>query len=208
MDFTLALVALVVAGPLMLLVALLLRIQSNGPVLFRQTRLGRNGHPFELLKFRTMSHGSTGAGVTRRGDARVTPTGRWLRAFKLDELPQFINVLRGDMSLVGPRPDLEQFWSLASSSGRQVLSLQPGITGAASLAFRNEEELLAHVDARDLSYFYIQNLLPRKARLDLAYAARATFLSDCSILLKTAMIVFRRHAVSAAILAEYEQVPR
>jgi lipopolysaccharide/colanic/teichoic acid biosynthesis glycosyltransferase len=132
-----------------------------------------------------------GPGVTRRGDLRVTRLGKWLRRWKLDELPQFINVLRGEMSIVGPRPDLEDFWRQATEVERHVLAVKPGLTGAATLAFRNEEELLAHVPESDLVGFYVRDLLPRKARLDCEYAAQADFLSDCRVVLNTiARILF------------------
>jgi lipopolysaccharide/colanic/teichoic acid biosynthesis glycosyltransferase len=129
-----------------------------------------------------------GPGLTRDGDARITRIGRWLRKWKLDELPQLFNVLKGEMSLVGPRPDLEEFWSRASLEDRRILELTPGVTGAASLAFSDEERLLAQVPAEQLTSYYLQDLLPRKARLDREYAARATFRSDCGILLRTVFL--------------------
>ena len=133
-----------------------------------------------------------GPGLTRDGDARVTRIGRWLRKRKLDELPQLFNVLKGEMSLVGPRPDLEEFWSKASLQDRQILELTPGVTGAASLAFCDEERLLAQVSVEQLTSFYLHEVLPQKARLDSEYAARATFRSDCGILLRTVFLPLLR----------------
>jgi lipopolysaccharide/colanic/teichoic acid biosynthesis glycosyltransferase len=185
MDLATSVLGLTLLSPVICVIALAIAIHSGKPVLFRQRRLGRNGREFHLLKFRTMVTAKNGPGLTRDGDARVTRIGRWLRKRKLDELPQFFNVLKGEMSLVGPRPDLEEFWSQASPEDRRILELTPGVTGAASLAFCDEERLLAQVPAEQLASFYLQDVLPRKARLDCEYAARATFRSDCGILLQT-----------------------
>jgi lipopolysaccharide/colanic/teichoic acid biosynthesis glycosyltransferase len=192
MDVVLVIPSLVLTAPLMLLIAFGIRSTSRGPVLFRQWRCGLNEGQFQLLKFRTMEYTSAGLGpgVTRRGDRRVTRMGKWLRKWKLDELPQFINVLRGEMSIVGPRPDLEEFWRQATEVERHVLSVKPGLTGAATLAFRDEEEFLANVPESELVGFYVRDLLPRKARLDCEYAAQADFLSDCRILLNTIARIF------------------
>ena len=166
--------------PLLLVVGILIKVTSRGPALFRQMRLGRNGLEFELLKFRTMTHipGGSGPSLTRRGDARVTPVGRLLRRWKLDELPQLINVVRGDMTLVGPRPDLRKYILALDADHRRILCLKPGVTGMASLSFRDEETLLAGVPAERLESYYVAQLLPRKVQLDLAYAHSSTFLTD------------------------------
>lgn len=187
LDIVVAGIALLITAPLILVIAVAIRITSPGPVLFRQWRCGLKEHQFELLKFRTMKYTRTGSGpgVTRMGDFRVTGLGRVLRKWKLDELPQLLNVLRGEMSIVGPRPDLEQFWRQATESERQVLAVKPGVTGAATLVFRNEDELLAHVPEAELVGFYVRYILPRKAHLDCEYAAQASFLTDCGVLLRT-----------------------
>lgn len=192
LDIMLAALALLVTAPLMFLIALGIRASSHGPVLFRQWRWGLNQHRFQLLKFRTMDNtlAEPDPGVTRIGDIRVTRLGKWLRSWKLDELPQLINVLRGEMSIVGPRPDLEQFWRQATETERQVLAVKPGLTGAATLAFTNEEELLGQIPEGEIVGFYVRYLLPRKARLDSEYAAQASFLSDCRVVLKTVASVF------------------
>lgn len=192
LDIVLATLALAATAPLMLLIAVGIRATSPGPVLFRQWRWGLNGHQFQLLKFRTMQNtqAEPGPGVTRRGDSRITRLGEWLRAWKLDELPQLFNVLRGEMSIVGPRPDLEQFWRKTTEVDRQALAAKPGITGAATLIFSNEEEFLAHIPESELTDFYVRDLLPCKARLDYQYAAQASFWSDCRILLKTVAGIF------------------
>jgi lipopolysaccharide/colanic/teichoic acid biosynthesis glycosyltransferase len=210
LDIAFASLALVVAAPLMLLIAIAIRATSHGPVLFRQWRSGLNGQPFQLLKFRTMQMmaAESGPGITRAGDVRITRVGQWLRKWKLDELPQLINVLRGEMSMVGPRPDLERYWRQTSDLEREVLSTKPGMTGAASLVFRNEEELLAGVPESELAFFYLHRLLPRKAHLDREYAAQSTFWSDCSILMKTIFRIFSNHSFSQEIEKIHEQVPR
>jgi lipopolysaccharide/colanic/teichoic acid biosynthesis glycosyltransferase len=186
MDIILASSALLILSPILLLIGIAIRMTSGNPVIFRQWRSGRYGRQFQLLKFRTMHAGNPEAPrVTRSGDSRVTPIGKCLRKSKLDELPQLFNVLRGEMTLVGPRPDLDEFWEQTSPSVRQALALCPGLTGSASLVFRNEEVLLAQLAPEQLSSFYIDKVLPAKAELDLEYAAQATFLTDCTILLRT-----------------------
>ncbi len=180
-------------APLMAVVAVLVRMTSRGPVLFRQSRCGKDGQIFQLLKFRSMRHldGCAGPGLTAAGDNRVTPLGRLLRKWKLDELPQLLNVLRGDMTLVGPRPDLPEYLAGADHASRQVLRLRPGITGWATLQHRHEEALLAAVPPSEVEKFYIRVLLPKKARLDLEYGARATFWGDLRILALTCRAVVR-----------------
>jgi len=173
--------------PLMALISAVVALTSRGPVLFRQTRLGKNGRSFQLLKFRTMLYNrkDCGPGVTRSGDPRITPVGKFLRRCKLDELPQLLNVLRGDMSLVGPRPDLPEFLQALAVDHRGLIALKPGVTGWATLQFRNEEELLASVPKEHLLSYYTETVLPLKAQLDLAYAQRATLRSDLGILWRT-----------------------
>jgi len=177
--------------PLMAIVAALIKSTSPGPALFRQERLGKNGGQFHLLKFRTMHHGrrALGLGLTRHGDPRVTRVGRFLRKWKLDELPQLFNVLRGEMSLVGPRPDLPKYFQGLRAEQRLVLSLSPGMTGAASLRFRNEEMLLADVAPEQLESFYVNTLLPQKIELELEYARCANLFTDTAMLLRTAAAV-------------------
>jgi lipopolysaccharide/colanic/teichoic acid biosynthesis glycosyltransferase len=194
-DICCALVLCAAAAPLMVILALVAKASSRGPFLFRQNRIGKNGEEFPLLKFRTMypfTGSNPGAFLTRSGDSRVTPVGRRLRQWKLDELPQFFNVLMGDMSLVGHRPDMSKYIQTLTGQDRNILNFRPGITGPASLRFRNEEQELAKVPPEEMEQFYISNLLPQKIRIDLEYAERATFLSDCGILLRTAFLVLGR----------------
>jgi lipopolysaccharide/colanic/teichoic acid biosynthesis glycosyltransferase len=190
LDLLCTIPALVALAPVMLLVAASVRLSSGSPVLFRQKRFGRDGSEFECIKFRTMTH-STGVGVTQAGDARVTGLGRVLRRWKLDELPQLFNVIRGEMSLVGPRPDLPEFIAELDSASRRALALlTPGITGWATLHFRNEEELLGKIPPEELRSYYVHKMLPQKVELDVDYGSRATFWSDLMILLRTVRAIF------------------
>jgi lipopolysaccharide/colanic/teichoic acid biosynthesis glycosyltransferase len=191
LDLACATALLLVSAPIMVVAAALVKASSPGPVLFRHRRSGKCGSQFELLKFRTMVDGAPaiGPGVTRKGDPRVTRVGRWLRKWKLDELPQLINVLRGEVSLVGPRPDLPEYLAELPPSQRRVVHLKPGLTSPATLRFRNEESVLAQVAPEAVLKFYLGTLLPQKITLDLEYAASATFLTDLSLLLRTATAI-------------------
>jgi lipopolysaccharide/colanic/teichoic acid biosynthesis glycosyltransferase len=179
LDFSVAAFALLFCGPLFVIVAIAVRISSPGPALIRQQRKGVNGRPFTMYKFRSMLVGSErGSTITVNGDARITGVGAFLRRYKLDELPQFWNVVKGDMSLVGPRPKLPQH------EGHK-LPWRPGITGPATLKFRDEEELLSSVPRQQLEGYYETLIKPAKVLIDFEYMQRATFISDCTILLKT-----------------------
>lgn len=174
---------LILVAPALGIIAIAVRLTSPGPVIFRQQRVGQNRKLFTIYKFRTMVQNSEalGPGHTAKGDPRVTLVGRVLRRFKLDELPQLYNVLRGDMSLVGPRPKLPNHDPAA-------MACRPGVTGAATLAFRFEARILSEVPAERIEGFYQQYIAPHKIRLDSEYMERATVLSDISLLLAT---VFR-----------------
>jgi len=190
-DLACGLPALLVSLPLLLIIAVAVRLTSKGPVLFRQDRVGRNGRQFKLLKFRTMTQGMAGPSITARGDSRVTVVGRALRKTKLDELPQLLNVISGEMSLVGPRPELAEFLLELPPGQRNVRELRPGLTGLATLHFRHEEELLAQVPPERLRDYYTKTLLPQKIRLDLEYAGKASFLMDVTILLRTVLAIVK-----------------
>jgi lipopolysaccharide/colanic/teichoic acid biosynthesis glycosyltransferase len=184
-DVVTASTGLLLLAPVLAVIAALIKLDDGGPVLFAQTRVGRFGRPFRMLKFRTMvtDAGQRGGLLTVRGDPRITRSGRVLRATKLDELPQLVNVLIGHMSLVGPRPELEKYVALYDAAQRQVLELQPGITDPASIAYRDENALLAR--APDPEEFYIREVMPDKIRINLEYAERATPLTDVAIVGKT-----------------------
>jgi lipopolysaccharide/colanic/teichoic acid biosynthesis glycosyltransferase len=192
-DIFVASLAFLLCFPLMVLIAALVALTSRGPVLFRQKRVGENGREIELLKFRTMLDNANkrGPGVTRSGDPRITSVGRVLRRCKLDELPQLLNILLGDMSLVGPRPDLAEFCQALRPEHRLVLTLRPGLTGWATLQFRHEEELLAAVPKEQLLQYYRDAVLPQKAELDLVYAEKASFAGDFGILWSTFLTLSR-----------------
>jgi lipopolysaccharide/colanic/teichoic acid biosynthesis glycosyltransferase len=161
---------------------------DRGPFFYRARRIGRGGRPMTVLKIRTMRHGAGGSRLTRAIDERTTPIGRVLRRYRLDELPQLWNVLRGDMSLVGPRPEDPTFVDLADPLHRAVFLAKPGITGPAQLAFRNEATLLDRPDADE---FYRTSILPAKLRLDAAYLAHPTIREDIRWLARTVISVFR-----------------
>jgi lipopolysaccharide/colanic/teichoic acid biosynthesis glycosyltransferase len=188
MDLLLACVLLLLSFPLVVIIAVLVRWSSPGPILFRQQRLGQGGQRFELLKFRSMRHVSSASGpeVTRAGDPRVTSLGRWLRRYKIDEIPQLLNVFRGDMSLVGPRPEVVRYLPELQALHMPILVLRPGLTGAASVQYRNEESVLAQVCPDQLEEQYIK-LLRIKADADWSYAQRASLARDLQMLCRTVM---------------------
>jgi lipopolysaccharide/colanic/teichoic acid biosynthesis glycosyltransferase len=195
-DICCAIVVCTAAAPMMVILALVVKASSRGPFLFRQNRIGKNSQEFSLLKFRTMySHNGDNSGplLTRSGDSRVTRVGRWLRKWKLDELPQFVNVLKGEMSLVGHRPDMSKYMQTLTGPDRNIMHFRPGITSPASLRFRNESQELAKVPPDEMEQFYVSSLLPQKVRMDLDYAEHATFLTDFRILLRTAFSVLWSH---------------
>lgn len=184
-DIVVALIALIALSPLLLILSLAVGMTSGLPVLFCQRRIGQGGRPFMILKFRSMVVDADRAGlsITAAGDSRITPIGRIMRKLKLDELPQLWNVLRGDMSLVGPRPEVPRYVAKYSPDQRRVLALKPGITDLATIEFRNEEALLRA--AEDTESYYMEHCLPRKIELNLTYAARASFWSDIVIIART-----------------------
>jgi len=178
-------------SPVFLGIALAIKLDDGGPVFFRQSRIGYNGRPFTMWKFRTMvvDAAQRGGLLTVEGDPRITRVGRWLRKTKLDELPQVWNVLKGEMSFVGPRPEVSKYVALYSEAQRRVLELVPGITDPASIRFRHENELLAL--SPDPERTYIEVVMPEKIRLNLEYAQKSTIWSDFFIILQTFFVLFR-----------------
>jgi lipopolysaccharide/colanic/teichoic acid biosynthesis glycosyltransferase len=196
-DVAVSLAALIFLSPVFLVIALAVKLTSPGPVLYRGPRIGRFGAEFSILKFRTMRSGAAGPSITRAADPRVTPVGRFLRRWKLDELPQFVNVLRGEMSLVGPRPEAPEYVLLYTEEERNVLRVRPGITSPASLRYRDEESLLMGEEWRDA---YVNRIMRDKLRIDLEWLDRRTFASDLRLLVRTAASFFssRRDRDTAA----------
>ena len=183
-DIFLSLLVLSISSPLFLLVAIAIKLESRGPVFFKHERVGLNSQRFQLYKFRTMVENAAqiGPNITREGDPRITRVGKLLRSWKIDELPQFINVLRGEMSVVGPRPETPDYVALYTPEQRRVLSMRPGMAGLAFVAYRNEEKLLAQAEnPRD---FYINHIMPEKLKLDLEYVDNQSFLHDLKIIVR------------------------
>lgn len=175
--------------PLMAVVALVVKMESRGPVLYRCARLGLRFRRFEMLKFRKMAEGADGPPLTAADDPRFTRCGRWLAATKLDELPQLWNVLKGDMSLVGPRPEDPQFVAMHEAEYEAILAVRPGITGLTQLAFAREAAIL---DSQNRVAAYVDRLLPAKVRIDLLYVQRRSLAMEIRILAWTAFAVLLR----------------
>lgn len=187
-DIIVSTVAIVLLSPLFLVIALLLKLETPGPVFFLQTRVGLNGHRFKMFKFRKFAHGATGGpGVTMVKDPRMTKMGKILERFKLDEIPQFINVLFGQMSIVGPRPETPNFVNYFKSSDYEVLKVKPGIFGINQLIYRREADHFPKDGDPEL--FYIEKLMPEKLKNDIHYIKNATVFSDMSIAIRCTFAV-------------------
>ncbi len=184
-DIAGAVAIIVVLAPVFLAIALWVWLCDGRPIWFRQKRIGKDGKPFLIVKFRTMRCDASGASLTASGDCRVTRLGGWLRRFKLDELPQFGNVLRGEMSLVGPRPEVPEYVVPEDECWKTVLRVRPGITDLATLAFRDEEDLLG--SAADPVAYYQSVVLPEKLRLNILYLKLKSPVRDFKLLWMTAL---------------------
>ncbi len=188
-DRIMAFLGLILLSPMLLVIAVMLCIrQPDGPVLFRQKRIGKDGRLFTLVKFRTMCVHNDGHPVTVAGESRILPLGARLRKYKLDELPELWNVLVGDMSLVGPRPDVPGYADRLQGEDREILCLRPGITGPATLKYRNEEQLLSTVD--DPVHYNDEVIFPDKVRINRYYLHHYSFLTDIRFILAT---LFGKH---------------
>ena len=185
LDVFFSVLGLLVLWPAFAIIACSIKLNSSGAALYRQSRIGKGGRHFQILKFRSMidSDAKGGAQITASGDSRVTSVGRVLRRYKLDELPQLWNVLRGDLSLVGPRPELPAYVAAYTDEQRRVLSVRPGITDPASLIYRHEEEILA--EHRDPEQFYRTQVLPDKLVRNLAYVQAISVKNDLCIIFET-----------------------
>lgn len=193
LDVLMAAALLLLCIPIFVLIAVLIKLDSRGPLFYRCRRVGRGGTELSVLKFRKMRDGASGPALTLDDDDRFTRIGPFLAATKLDELPQLINVLRGDMSLVGPRPEDAGFVDLRRAEYERILSVKPGMTGLTQLAFSNEREILGVEDAVD---YYVERLLPQKIRIDTIYAARRSVPMDLLILLWTGVAVVLRREIA------------
>ncbi len=183
-DLTIAILGLIILAVPMALIAISIRIASGSPILFTQERVGKGGQIFYVKKFRTMSVRSVeDSSITVAGDSRVTAIGSYLRRWKLDELPQLWNVLVGEMSLVGPRPDVPGYADKLQGDDRKLLLLRPGITGPATLAYRNEEEILAKVS--DPVQYNNEIIYPDKVRINLEYMEKCSLMQDLKYILET-----------------------
>jgi lipopolysaccharide/colanic/teichoic acid biosynthesis glycosyltransferase len=190
LDVVTSLAGLILLSPLFLLVAVAIKLDSAGPVFYRAARVGKEGQPFRVYKFRSMVNDAdrAGPGITTADDERITKLGRLLRRTKVDELPQLINVFRGDMSLVGPRPEDPRYVALYTQEQRQVLAVRPGITGPASVHYRHEEELL---DGPNWEQVYIQEVMPHKLQMELDYLEQRTLWTDLGVIFETMITPLR-----------------
>lgn len=193
-DIIVSALALILLSPVFAVTALLIKLDSKGPVFFLQERVGRNFLPFRIYKFRSMADdaGRSGALITVEDDKRITRVGHIIRKYKIDELPQLLNVLKGDMSLVGPRPEVRKYIRLFEAEYGKLLSMRPGITDPASITFSEEEKVLGAADNWEDDY--IRRILPEKIRLSLRYVEKHGFLTDLQLIFMTAFrIALRPH---------------
>lgn len=184
-DISASLAGLILLSPLLILVALLIKLSSPGPVLFRQTRIGYGGKPFTILKFRSMRLNDSKVSITLSNDNRITPVGRIIRKTKIDELPQLWNILRGDMSVVGPRPDVPGYSDQLKGDDQLIWTVRPGLTGLDSLTYPAEQSILDKQE--DPQSYYDQVLWPAKVAINVVYVKTRSFWLDLSILLRTVL---------------------
>ena len=183
-DITLSLFGLIILLPFMLIIAILIKLDSKGPVFFKQIRVTKNGREFKIFKYRTMRVGSDKySQITVGKDGRITKIGSFLRKYKLDEIPQLINVLIGDMSLVGPRPEVPKYVALYTDEQKEILKVRAGITDYASIGFSDENDLLASEE--DPEKAYIEKIMPKKIELNKKYLSEVSILTDIKIILLT-----------------------
>ena len=191
LDFLLSLLGLILLFPVFVIIALLIKKEDGGSIFFKQTRMGQNGKPFKIYKFRTMVENAEklGALVTKGEDPRITKIGKVLRKYKLDELPQLINVLKGEMSLVGPRPEVPKYVEAYKEKYEQILTVKPGITDFAAVEFIDEERILK--DAENPEEVYLKKILPVKIKYYEKYIKEIGFLTDIKLIFKTLIRIFR-----------------
>ena len=190
-DLILSLLVILIALPMWLAVAIAIKLDSPGPVFYRGTRVGKDGRLFSIYKFRTMvvDAPNKGPGITHGNDPRITRVGRTLRKLKIDEMPQLINVLKGEMSIVGPRPEDPRYVAHYTPEQRRVLTVRPGMASPAFIKYRHEEEILA-IAGDDWEHVYLTQILPDKLRMNLDYIEQQSFLGDLAILAQAALSLF------------------
>ncbi|NJX15143.1 sugar transferase [Tamlana crocina] len=188
-DIIFSAIGLIILAPVLLLIAILIKLDSKGPVLFIQGRVGKNNKDFNIYKFRTMRIQSEKGGLLTLGnnDSRITKIGYFLRRYKIDEFPQLINILKGDMSFVGPRPELRYYVNFYNEDDMKIFQVRPGITGLASLKYRNEVELLKA--AKDPEAFFIETIIPDKLKFNKEYIKRRNFFFDLKLIALTVVKV-------------------
>jgi len=188
-DIVASFIGLFLLSPIFLYIAIWIKISSKGPIFYIQKRVGKDFKEFNLYKFRSMVTGADkkGPGVTSSDDDRITKVGKFIRKTKIDELPQLLNVLKGDMSLVGPRPELMKFVNYKKDEYKKVLTIRPGITDNAAIAFRNEEKIMAQYDDKESAY--IEHILPQKIKLYYEYIDNISFSNDIKLILKTLKVI-------------------
>lgn len=185
LDVILSVLVLIILSPLFIIIAIIITCESRGGVIYSQTRIGRYNKDFKLLKFRTMYTGSDQKGLITVGehDARITPFGYFLRKSKMDEFPQLLNIIKGDMSIVGPRPEVRHYVDMYTEEQLKVLSVRPGLTDFASLVYIDENKLLENQE--DPEEFYIKEMMPRKLELNLKYIEQQSVKTDAILIFKT-----------------------
>ncbi len=191
LDVFFSILGLLLLSPILLIISLIIQLESKGGIFYLQERIGKNGIPFKLFKFRSMAVGSDSKGLLTVGmnDARITKSGQFIRRYKIDELPQLINVLKGEMSLVGPRPEVKKYVDLYTETQRKVLSVKPGITDLASIEFSNENELLEKQSNPE--EYYIREIMPKKIELNMLYIENPNLINYSKLILKTGLKIIR-----------------
>lgn len=207
LDFLISGLSVLVLSPILLIIAILIKVGSPGPVFYRGVRVGRNSQLFDMLKFRTMvvDAEKKGASSTADDDPRLTGIGKFLRKFKLDELPQLLNVVLGQMSLVGPRPQVEWATKLYKDEEKLLLSVPPGMTDVASITFRNEGEILAGSTNPDQDY--LEKIAPEKIRLGLNYVRQRSLVTDFKIIMATVFALLGFSRGTRYLLLNFQKVP-
>jgi lipopolysaccharide/colanic/teichoic acid biosynthesis glycosyltransferase len=191
LDVFFSIIGLIVLSPILFIISIIIQLESKGGIFYLQERIGKNGIPFKLFKFRSMALGSDAKGLLTVGmnDARITKSGQFIRKYKMDELPQLINVLKGNMSLVGPRPEVKKYVDLYNETQRKVLSVRPGMTDLASIEFSHENELLEKQSNPE--EYYIREIMPKKIELNMIFIGNPNLINYFKLIIKTGLKIIR-----------------